>query len=161
MKVGYLVVAVLVLAGCLYAEKFKPIQNPSRSLLLDEVALISGDPYFEQVLAVQRTNPEKAERAKIEYLIERIRRSHLSFIRNGEAYTGRVAAQLVGWKYNHRREEIKSAEEFIQKLATRSSTSGKPYVIQFPDGTTCFACDVLHNELYFLENRLRNPISTT
>ncbi len=160
VRVSRVLVSVLILAGflgCSSLAKYNSIQSPPKTFLLSEGISELEDPYFEQIVMAQRTNPNKVEYAKIEYLIERIRHSPLAFIRNGETYAGYTAAQLIDWKYRHRRNEIRNAQDFIQKLATRSSTSGQPYLIQFPNGVTCFACDVLENELHLLESKLHLP----
>ena len=40
-----------------------------------------------------------------------------------------------------------TAEEFIDNVASKSSLTGKPYMIVWPDGTQATAADWLHVEL--------------
>ena len=68
-------------------------------------------------------------------------------MRNGRSYPPRTAAKFLRGKWNDRAAEVRSAEEFIAKVATRSSTTGKPYLVRFDDGreveTAVFLSEVL------------------
>jgi hypothetical protein len=48
--------------------------------------------------------------------------------------------------------EIKTALDFIDKVATMSGTSGEPYLIRFSDGSEVKSKDFLLAELRKLEN---------
>ena len=45
-----------------------------------------------------------------------------------------AAAEFLRRKWRHREAEIRSADDFIEKVASFSSTTGKPYLIHFSDG---------------------------
>jgi hypothetical protein len=62
--------------------------------------------------------------------------NQLIFIRNGKSYTASEAAQHLRLKWQHAGSRIKSLDDFIELCASRSSLSGRPYLIQFPDGRT-------------------------
>jgi hypothetical protein len=126
--------------------------SASISLTADKV--VEESPYFEQVLLTQARHPENVEFAKIEYLIDRIRHSENAFIRNGESYSPNVAARFLDWKFQRRKKKIENARDFIDQVATVSSTTGKPYLVLLANGTALRVCDLLFNELNFLENRL-------
>ncbi len=75
------------------------------------------------VAGVAADNPE------IDSLIYSIRNSQCSFTRNGTIHTPEKAADHLQMKYNKTKKYIKTADDFIEKLATKSSWSGKPYTM--------------------------------
>lgn len=75
------------------------------------------------------------EKARIEGLISHIEGlQSASFIRNGKEYSSTNAAKFLRAKWSRDEDEVKTAEDFIAKVASVSGTSGKPYVIRFNDG---------------------------
>ncbi|MBL8263604.1 MAG: DUF5329 domain-containing protein [Xanthomonadaceae bacterium] len=71
---------------------------------------------------------------EIEALIAALGRSGCSFERNGEWYDGARARTHLGRKYDYlrRRDPAGSAESFIERAASRSSTSGRAYHVRCP-----------------------------
>ena len=69
------------------------------------------------------------------------------FIRNGSAYSSREAAQFLRAKYAKMGEHVTTAAQFIDQIASRSSTSGEVYLVRFADGRTTPAAQVLRDEL--------------
>ena len=65
------------------------------------------------------------------------------FIRNGQAYPASEAARHLRLKWVHAGSRIRSVADFIEQCASRSSLSGRPYLIQYPDGQT------IHTAQYF------------
>ena len=57
-------------------------------------------------------------------------------IRNGKEYSAEKGASHLRMKFDKAGEGIRSAEEFIEQLASRSSMSGENYRIRLKDGTT-------------------------
>lgn len=57
-----------------------------------------------------------------------------AFIRNGQAHDSTVAAEFLRGKWRARAAGVGSAEDFNEKVASFSSTSGQPYLIRFGDG---------------------------
>ncbi|TLD72749.1 hypothetical protein FEM03_01355 [Phragmitibacter flavus] len=57
-----------------------------------------------------------------------------TFIRNGREYTAKNAAKFLRAKRKSKSDEISTATDFIEKAASYSGTTGKPYVIRFKDG---------------------------
>jgi len=99
-----------------------------------------------------------AEKDKIEALLAKIENlKDAVFVRNGSEYDAKTAAKFLRGKWQANTAEIKTAKDFIDKAATRSSTSGKPYVIKFTDksgkksDTKC--SDYLLAELEKIENQ--------
>ncbi len=67
---------------------------------------------------------------EIDYLISSVGRSGCAFIRNGKRFLGRDARAHLRSKRRRNAHLIDSTEEFIEKIASESSTSGKPYLIR-------------------------------
>lgn len=78
----------------------------------------------------------RSERKRILRLIECVESSNIGFIREGRACTGAEAAQHLRFKLEHAAPQVKTLDDFIAKVASRSSTTGEPYQVQLSDGTT-------------------------
>jgi hypothetical protein len=57
-----------------------------------------------------------------------------AFVRNGTDYTTVQACEHLRLKWSKQKDSIHSAEDFILLCGTKSSMSGKPYLIKFADG---------------------------
>lgn len=80
---------------------------------------------------------DSGEVAKIRYLIESVETLQgATFIRNGDEYDARKAADHLRLKLKRAGERVKTAEDFIRLCGSKSSLSGKAYRIRFPDRTT-------------------------
>jgi hypothetical protein len=76
-----------------------------------------------------------AEEARIEAFFSALsERTDVAFIRNGKEYTTAKAISHLQTKLSRTRKSLFSAEEFIAKVASSSSVSGKPYYIKLPSG---------------------------
>ncbi|WKD49799.1 DUF5329 family protein [Microbulbifer spongiae] len=64
---------------------------------------------------------------EIEYLIGFVLNSNCTFIRNGKPHTADEAVKHIQRKYNYFRDDINSAEQFIELAASKSALSGRPY----------------------------------
>jgi hypothetical protein len=73
--------------------------------------------------------------AEIKYLLTSVENSKGKFIRNGDEHSGKDAAGHMKKKYDHFKKQIKTAEDFVEKCATKSELSGKVYKIKEADGT--------------------------
>src|SRR5688500_17631135 len=77
-----------------------------------------------------------AEKQKIEALIKHVEGlGDAKFVRNGTPYDAATAARFLRGKWDAESDEVKTAEDFITKVASVSSTSGRPYLIRFKDAT--------------------------
>jgi hypothetical protein len=65
------------------------------------------------------------------------------FIRNGKAHDASEAAAHLAFKYARAKSRVSTAEDFIKRVASKSSVSGKEYLIQYPDGTVVTAFEFL------------------
>ena len=88
------------------------------------------------------------EHQTIEALIESVARlTDATFLRNGKSYSASNAARFLREKWHSRKSEVRSAEEFIDRVASSSSTTGTPYVIRFADGREVSSAEYLRSEL--------------
>ena len=94
-----------------------------------------------------------AETKQVETLIGSVERiTDAAFIRNGRAYNSATAAEFLRRKWRQQEDRILSAEDFIEKIASFSSTTGRPYLIRFGDGREIPCADALRGELHKLRN---------
>jgi hypothetical protein len=88
------------------------------------------------------------EKAKIERLIAHVKGlKDAVFIRNDVEFDAPTAARFLQGKWDANAAAIDTAEQFIEKAATVSSTTGKPYRIRFKDGTEVKSGDYLKERL--------------
>lgn len=89
-----------------------------------------------------------SEAAKIDALIRAIEaRSDLRFLRNEVEYSASEAALHLRMKLAIAGSQIKTADDFIEHLATGSSVTGKPYLVRFVDGKLVPSAEFLRGEL--------------
>ncbi len=75
------------------------------------------------------------EQQKIERLIQSVEQlKDAEFIRSGTAYNAEKAASHLRRKLNNAGDRVKTAQDFIDGIASNSYFSGKPYYIRFKDG---------------------------
>lgn len=70
---------------------------------------------------------------EIDYLLTTVAESDCVFIRNGKEYDGEDARKHLQMKRERGRKYYDSSEEFIERIASKSSWSGKPYRIRCGD----------------------------
>lgn len=101
---------------------------------------------------VSGQNAPAAERQKIESLIKQVGDlKDAKFIRNGSTYEVSSAVRFLRGKWDANAVEVKSARDFIDKVASASSTSGKSYLIRFKDGREIESREFLLAELQKLD----------
>ncbi|OUL99868.1 DUF5329 family protein [Variovorax sp. JS1663] len=87
------------------------------------------------LLSTARATPSEEEHRLITALIQRVRGMRtMKFMRNDEAHDADEAAKHLEAKYKHFRKQIVTAEDFIERCATRSEVTGKAYIVQLGDG---------------------------
>ncbi len=92
------------------------------------------------------------EKQKIEALIKRVGElKDASFVRNGSTYGLTTAMRFLREKWQANDAKVRTARDFIDTVASVSSTSGKPYVIRFQNGREINSRDFLMAELIKLE----------
>ena len=102
------------------------------------------------LLLAQALDP--AEIQKIETLIKQVRAlKNARFIRNGSSYSADDAATFLRLKWQANESNVKTARDFIDKVASFSGTLGKPYLIRFNDGREIKSREFLVAELKKIE----------
>lgn len=92
--------------------------------------------------------PPPAELARIERLIQFVEaQKGVYFVRNGSDYSPQDAAKFLRSKFSKMGEHVNTAQQFIEQIASKSSTSGEPYLIRFDDGRVVPAARLLGEEL--------------
>jgi hypothetical protein len=70
--------------------------------------------------------------SEIEHLLSAIGSSECTFIRNGQRYDASKAEAHLRMKYERGRRYATSAENFIERLASKSSMTRRVYMIECP-----------------------------
>jgi hypothetical protein len=83
--------------------------------------------------------------AEIEYLLTSVGSSNCVFIRNGTQHPAANAENHLRMKYEKTRRFIDNADKFIDKLASKSSWTGKPYTL------ACTGAEVQTTKSWLLE----------
>ena len=87
------------------------------------------------------------QRPEVEYLMNFMKNSSCELNRNGKFYKGNEAVSHIKKKYEYFRNKITTTEEFIEYTATKSTISGKDYLVRCGDGETFKTKEWLLNEL--------------
>ena len=96
--------------------------------------------------------PPPLEQLRIDKLIRHVEvQKGMKFIRNGTEYSCEEAAKFLRGKMDSMGAEVTSARDFIERIASRSSMSGKPYHVRFSDGRLITSAQFLGDELKRLE----------
>lgn len=70
--------------------------------------------------------------AEVEFLLKAIGESSCTFIRNGKKHDAEDAEDHLRMKYRRGKRYAPTTEKFIERLASASSMSKKPYYIECP-----------------------------
>lgn len=88
------------------------------------------------------------EKEKIEVLISSIEHlKNAKFNRNGSLYDASTAAKHLRMKWNKAGDNIKTAQEFIEQIASKSSMTGLEYKIIYSDGREISARKYFYDKL--------------
>ena len=93
-----------------------------------------------QVLAVTADD-------EIQHLLQFVRESNAVFIRNGQEYQPKEAADHFTKKWKYFKDQIASAEDFIRLAGTKSLMSGEVYLVKPKTGETQESSKWLGEEL--------------
>jgi hypothetical protein len=95
---------------------------------------------------------DSVEKEKIEALITHVEGlKGATFVRGRKTYDAASAVKFLRLKWDSKRAEVKTAGEFIRKIATVSSTTGQPYLMRMSDGNTVPFGEYLTRQLQTLE----------
>lgn len=99
-----------------------------------------------------------SETEKIEALIKHVAElKDAVFIRNGKEHDAKAAAEHLRKKWDYARKEIKTARDFVEKIATKSYLGDKYYLIRFKDGREVKSGDYLLERLKEIEKPKKSP----
>lgn len=113
--------------------RFHPCQRQLSILLYLSIVFYAATTPLARSASAERL--PAVESALIQALIGAVeKRTDVAFIRNGQAYDSKIAAAFLRRKWQAQASRITSTEDFIEKVASFSSTSGQPYLIRFGDG---------------------------
>ena len=73
---------------------------------------------------------------EVGYLLSYIEKSNSRFIRSGTEYGAKEAADHLRMKLQRAGSRVKTADDFIKGIATKSYLLGTPYLIKTADGKT-------------------------
>ena len=121
--------------------------------ILPQVTPISNvreSPYFPELNRTYGKGLEH-ERVKIKYLLWHTRHSGWTFDRNGRVWDAEDTANTLTKKYHQRIDQVQTARDYIDKVASYSVTSGRAYYALPGDGMAYRTGEVLHRELTRLE----------
>lgn len=91
---------------------------------------------------------EAKENERIEHLISSVEKLEGAvFIRNGVEYDPKAAGSHLRMKLRKAGERVKTAEDFIDGIASKSSVSKKPYTIRKADGSVTDTSDYFYSKL--------------
>ncbi|MDP3920472.1 MAG: DUF5329 family protein [Candidatus Omnitrophota bacterium] len=156
MRLGLIILVTLATTGCANA--------PSKGHYESETSIHSAKHEYldehHQARAEDflRRHADYTERNKINYLLDVVKNSELTFIRNGMEYDSAAASRWLLWKSAHRQyreDPITTAEDFVNRVTMGSNATGIPYEIVFPDGTHERVWRLLAHELSALESVLK------
>ncbi len=107
------------------------------------VTLVLGTQVFAATLTDQQ---------KIDALLNSFTTSNVTLIRNGEEHDGAYARQHFQDKLKETK-DVATAEDFITKVASKSSHTGEAYQIKLKDGTKVDSNTWLHTQLSAIEKK--------
>lgn len=110
------------------------------------------------LVAIANAQLAPAARAEIDSLLAFVRKQEdVVFLRNGSRHDSRQAEAHLRLKWSRQEDKVRSAEDFIERCATRSFLTREPYRIRFKDGTVREAAEVLREELARLRTTPPQP----
>jgi len=112
------------------------------------------------VAALAQATPSASEQKLIDTLILRVSNMKMTFMRNGDEHNAADAAKHMQAKFDHFKDEIVTAEDFIDRCASRSEMTGKPYQVKMPNGAVRDAKEFLTAELHTLRKSGGKPAAS-
>jgi len=87
------------------------------------------------------------QKLEVDHLLNFVQHSSCKINRNGKIHEGSAAVSHIKKKYAYFKDEIQTTEQFIELSATKSTLSGKYYMVHCGDGTQVRTKEWLLNEL--------------
>ncbi|MGV3774537.1 MAG: DUF5329 family protein [Verrucomicrobiales bacterium] len=99
--------------------------------------------------------------ATVKKVLKVVEQSEAKFIRNGKEYPAKDAAEHLQKKYDYYKKEIKTVDDFIEKCASKSIVSGKPYYIKPKNGKEVPFTTWLKEKVREVEDKEKQKPSST
>ena len=93
------------------------------------------------------------QKTEVEHLLKFVSQSDCVMVRNGSEHRGEKAVEHIQKKYDYFEDDIKTTEMFIEYSATKSTMSGKYYMIRCPGKEEIRSQDWLLEELADFRNK--------
>ncbi|MCP4000712.1 MAG: DUF5329 domain-containing protein [Gammaproteobacteria bacterium] len=103
------------------------------------------------------TNTSTASEAEVEYLLSAVGNSGCLFIRNGAEHPPAEAEGHLRMKYKNGSRYVSSTDDFITRIASKSSWSGNPYQILCPGKEPQSSSQWLNNQLSHFRSQTKLP----
>jgi hypothetical protein len=111
-------------------------------------ALLAAMAFALCAASLAHATTSASEQKVIETLIQRVAsQKSMKFMRNGEEHDAAEAARHLRAKYDHFKDEIVTAEDFIRLCGTRSEVTKVPYKVRIANKGTRSSSDFLKEEL--------------
>ena len=110
------------------------------------------------VLSIGVLANESHVESEINALLEVVAKSGCDFQRNGSLHASPDAAEHLALKYSRGQRYVETTENFIDRLATKSSWSGRSYAV-ICDGVETPSGSWLHAQLFELRRSTRNTVT--
>jgi hypothetical protein len=105
--------------------------------------------------------PSPTARSEITHLLNYVETSGCQFYRNGTWYSTREALSHIEMKYRYllKRDQVGTAEDFIERAASKSTVSGRPYQVRCEHNAAMTAAEWFTAELlrYRKEQGAKKP----
>jgi hypothetical protein len=96
--------------------------------------------------------PSATEQARIDRLLDAVAgNTSCRFIRNGSDYSAADATVFLRRKLEAYGDRVKTVQDFIDQIGSKSSTSGQIYKVRLADGREVPSADFLRAELARIE----------
>jgi len=103
-----------------------------------------------------------SENEKIEKLLLTLKDvNDALFVENGDEYAARQAADFLSIKWESKKTEIKTAQDFITTVGSKSSITGSDYIIRYSDGTEVVSEKWFQNHLRIIESDKLKVVNVT
>jgi len=161
---GFLIVMALGVTGCVTTSDSRLPAAGSLPEPVDTVFLDTPEIQAERLQAFVQKYSEISEQTKILYLLQSMKDSKVTFIRNGDQHNGQMAAGWLRWKMTlsrYRKDPLKDAHDFIVRVCARSEQTGIRYQIRLENGDVEDLAKVLEHELFALEKALQEHLMKT
>lgn len=99
--------------------------------MMGKVLAVCWAVFLASLIACSQPSASESRLSKeIEFLIHEVEKSSCRFLRNGKSYSAHEAANHMRMKYDYAGSKIHDITSFIEKVATKSSLTGRPYFIE-------------------------------